>query len=51
MKFFHWPVYSCWIRFYGTFEELHDRLKRDMPGICPDVKFFRLKFGWIGVWF
>ena len=22
-----------------------------MPGICPDVKFFRLKFGWIGVWF
>lgn len=41
IKMFHWPTSISWCRFYGTFEELHDKLKEDMPDMCPDVKFYR----------
>lgn len=41
IKMFHWPTSIHWWRFYGTFQELHDKLQKDLPCMCPDVKFYR----------
>ena len=40
VKMFRWPTSIHWWRFYGTFEELHDKLKNDLPQMCPDAKFY-----------
>jgi len=42
VKMFHWPTSIHWWRFRGTFEELHSRLRNDLPRMCPDVKFYSL---------
>ena len=40
IKCFHHPQSIVWWRFYGTWEELHDKLQKDFPYTFPDVKFY-----------
>ena len=40
IKMVHWPTSIYWWKFKGTFKELHDKLQKELPGMCPDVKFY-----------
>ena len=39
-KMIHWPTALYWWKFNGTFQELHDKLQKELPNMCPDVKFY-----------
>ena len=39
-KMVHWPSSIYWWKFKGTFQELHDKLQKELPNMCPDVKFY-----------
>jgi hypothetical protein len=36
----HFPTSIIWIRFYGTWTDMHDKLATDFPLRYPDVKFY-----------
>ena len=40
IKMVHWPTSIYWWKFKGTFTELHDKLQKELPGMCPDVRFY-----------
>jgi len=39
-KMVHWPTALYWWKFKGTFQELHDKFQKELPNMCPDVKFY-----------
>lgn len=43
IKMIHFPMCLRWVRFYGTWKDLHDRLYADFPKFYVNVQLYTVR--------